>query len=234
MGKSKAAVNKLKIVEEDVTRTTHDRNEIESMLIDHNRKHFNKALKTEAYDDKIIRSLKKEKVRDKILKGEIRREDVDNEDVFEFLKLLEIKDKTLPTKTFNPINMKDWRIVVKGSNKNSVSSVFSQRTYVVYKLVVDNEEFMDMLIMFYNLAIAKGIVLNRWRYVLDTMLDKGKGLVLGKLRIIELIEGDLQLIIRMYAGLRNNVNIKKDSRLSNFNFGSRQNYSIESVFLEKD
>ena len=125
IGKSKVAVNKLKIAEEDVKRTTHDRNEIESMLIDHNRKHFNKVLKTEAYDDKIIESLKKEKVRDKILKGEIKRKDIDNEDVFEFLKILEIKDKTLSTKKFNPINMKDWRILVNGSNKNSVSSVFS-------------------------------------------------------------------------------------------------------------
>ena len=66
------------------------------------------------------------------------------------------------------------------------------------------------------------------------MLNKGKGPVLGKLRIIELIEGDLQLIIRLCAGLRNNRNIKKDSRLSHFNFGSRQNYSIESALLEKD
>ena len=91
----------------------------------------------------------------------------------------------------------------------------------MHKLVVDNEEFMDMLLMFYNLTISKGIVLNRWRSVLDTMLDKGKGPVLGKLRIIELIEGDLQLIIRLHAGLRNNRNIEKDSRLSKFNFWSR-------------
>ena len=123
--------------------------------------------------------------------------------------------------------------MVKSSNKNSVSSVFSKRTHIVHKLVVDNEEFIGMLLMFYNLTILIGIVLNRWRSVLDTMLDKEKGLVLGKLLIIELIEGDLQLIIRLHAGLRNNRNIEKDSRLSKFNFGSRQDYSIESVLLEK-
>ena len=66
------------------------------------------------------------------------------------------------------------------------------------------------------------------------MLEKGKGPVLEKLRIIELIEGDLQLIIRMHVGIRNDRNIKRDSRLSHFNFGSRQNYSIESALLEKD
>ena len=106
VGKSKVAI-KLKIVEENEKRTMHDRNKIESMLVDHNRKRFNKALKTEAYDNKIIRSLKKEKVKDTILKGEIKRENINKKDVFKFLKLLEIKDKTLRTKIFNPINMKD-------------------------------------------------------------------------------------------------------------------------------
>ena len=112
--------------------------------------------------------------------------------------------------------------------------VLSQQPRIVCKLVVDNEEFMDMLIIFYNLVIAKGIILNHWRYVLVTILDKEKWLVLGKLRIIEIIKGDLQLIIRLCAGLRNNRNIKKDSRLSHSNFWSQQNYSIESTLLEKD
>ena len=65
------------------------------------------------------------------------------------------------------------------------------------------------------------------------MLDKGKGPVLGKLRIIELIEGDLQLIICTYVGLRNDKNGYKDKRLSNYNFGSRKDYSIESTLLKK-
>ena len=82
--------------------------------------------------------------------------------------------------------------------------------------------------------ITKGIVLDRWRNTIDAMLDKGKGPLLGKLRIIELIEGDLQLIIRLYVGQRNDKNIKKSKKLSAFNFGSRKNYSIESALLEKD
>ena len=65
------------------------------------------------------------------------------------------------------------------------------------------------------------------------MLDKGKGPVLGKLRIIELIEGDLQLIICTYVGLRNDKNVHKDKWLSNYNFRLRKDYSIESTLLEK-
>ena len=92
---------------------------------------------------------------------------------------------------------------------------------------------MQMLITFYNLVIKNGIVLERWRNMIDTMIEKGKGPYIEKLRIIELIEGDLQLIIRIYIGLRNDKNIQKDKRILHFNFGSRKNYSIQSASLEK-
>ena len=92
---------------------------------------------------------------------------------------------------------------------------------------------MYILILFYNLVLQKGIVLERWRNILDIIIEKGKGPVLRKLRIIELIEGDLQIIVRIYIGWRNDSNIKIDERLSKFNFGSRKHYSIDSALLEK-
>jgi len=122
---------------------------------------------------------------------------------------------------------------VKRSKRKSVSSVFSRRTYAVYKLVNDNDKFLEVLLIFYNLVLQKGIVLKRWQNILDVILEKGKGPLLGKLRIIELIEGNLQIIICMYVGLRNDNNIEKDDRLSKYNFGSRKHYSIESALLEK-
>ena len=65
------------------------------------------------------------------------------------------------------------------------------------------------------------------------MLDKGKELVLGKLRTIQLIEADLHLIIRIFIELRNMNTTEGDEKLSEFNFGSRRNYSIKEVLLEK-
>ena len=65
------------------------------------------------------------------------------------------------------------------------------------------------------------------------ILQKGKDPVIGKLRTIQLIEADLQLIIRIYVGRRNNENIERDDRLLQFNYGSRVNYSIETAILEK-
>ena len=56
------------------------------------------------------------------------------------------------------------------------------------------------------------------------MLDKGKGSVLEKLRIIQLIEANFQLIMRIFLDYRINQSIENDMRISKFNFGSRKGY----------
>jgi len=65
------------------------------------------------------------------------------------------------------------------------------------------------------------------------MLEKGKGPKLGKLRTITLIEGDLQILMRIFMDGKNNELIETDSRFSKANYGSRKNYSIDSALLEK-
>ena len=65
------------------------------------------------------------------------------------------------------------------------------------------------------------------------MLKKGKWPVLSKLRTIQLIEADFQLIMRVFITLRNQEAIKNNRRLSKFNFGSRKSYAIEEALLEK-
>ena len=65
------------------------------------------------------------------------------------------------------------------------------------------------------------------------MLEKEKGLVLGKLRMITLIEGDLQIIIRRYLRADSQELIENNERFSTANYGSQKNYAIESALLEK-
>ena len=88
-------------------RTTHDVNEIDSPLMQNNRKHLPKVKKIASYRDKIIKKLNKSSTSNKILKGEAQQEGVDNANVFEFLKLLECKSKKLPAKEFKPLAVED-------------------------------------------------------------------------------------------------------------------------------
>ena len=69
--------------------------------------------------------------------------------------------------------------------------------------------------------------------VLDIILDKGKGPIIGKLRTIQLIEADLQLLMQIFLGLRMKGVIEQDPRILKFNFRLQKYYSIEEAILEK-
>ena len=55
--------------------------------------------------------------------------------------------------------------------------------------------------------------------------------MLGKLRIITLIEGDLQINMRIHLNADREEVIENDNRFSKANYGSRKNYSIETAIL---
>ena len=65
------------------------------------------------------------------------------------------------------------------------------------------------------------------------MLEKGKGIIIGKLRTITLIEANLQYIMRMYLEDEKEEMIELDKRFAKSNYGSRKIYSIEIAILEK-
>ena len=83
-----------------------------------------------------------------------------------------------------------------------------------------------ILIYFYNIILITGIYPKRWLKLLDVILEKGKGPIIGKLRMIQLYEADQQILMRLFLGGREDNAIEKDYRISKFNYGSRSNYSI--------
>lgn len=68
---------------------------------------------------------------------------------------------------------------------------------------------------------------------MDVILEKGKSPIIRKLRTIQLIEVDIQLVFRILITLRNSIRAKHLPRLSTFNYGNRKNYDIEKAILEK-
>ena len=80
----------------------------------------------------------------------------------------------------------------------------------MHKCRLCSEKLTKLLVVYYNIIINKGFYLSRWLQVLDVMLKKGKGLVLDKLRTIQLIEADLQLLIWIFITLRNTDSIERD------------------------
>ena len=75
------------------------------------------------------------------------------------------------------------------------------------------EVIVEVLVKFYNGFIKHNNYPRRQLKVVDLMLEKGKGPRLKKLRMLEMIEVDLQLVMRMHLGSKMNERVESDVRL---------------------
>ena len=226
-------IKRLHVVDnnECIQETYVNRDRIEKEISKFNENHFKKAHNTIAYKDKIYEKLREDHTRNKIIRGTLSRNECDDDRVYDFLKLLKVPRHR--RHQHKEMTCEDWIKVVKRSKKRSASSIFSRRNYAVYKCALGSDRMTKILVAFYNILIDKGYYPCRWIKILDVMLGKGKGMIIGKLRTITLIEADLQLIMRIYFDDQEEEIIESDERFSKANYGSRKNYSIESAILEK-
>jgi len=61
----------------------------------------------------------------------------------------------------------------------------------VHKCALESNRIMNILVEFCNMILREGYYPKRWLNLVDTTLEKRKGLIIRKLKIITLIEGDL-------------------------------------------
>jgi len=203
----KRSLKKVRVVNENgnVNQEIQDKASIEIAITEYNKGHFRQAYSSKAYKDKIYHRLKIDYIREKILKGELDIDDCDYEDVHNSLRLLKNYDAI--NQEWEEITISEWEKVVNKSKRKSTSSIFSNRTYSIYKCTLESNKLSKILVLLYNTVIRNKWYLKRWLQVLDIILEKGKGPVIRKLRTIQLIEANLQLLIRIFIGSRNNAQI---------------------------
>ena len=80
-----------------------ERNKVEVALINQSLMYFRKAMKTKAYQDKIYTQLKKNQVWDRIINCQLRRDECDSEDVYNFLSLLQRNNGIINQNEYQPI-----------------------------------------------------------------------------------------------------------------------------------
>ena len=123
--------------------------------------------------------------------------------------------------------------MVRKAKKRSTSSMFLIRDCSVFECALESERIVEVLVKFYNVIIKCNHYLRRWLKFVDVMLEKVKGPRLKKLRMLQIIEADLQLVIRTILGSRMNERVESHARLSKYYYGSRKGCSIENELLEK-
>ena len=85
----------------------------------------------------------------------------------------------------------------------SKSSSASGRSYSVYRALSPFPDSIKLIVQLINLGKNNNIILQRWRTILQIMICKKPGnFNLNKLRVIQLLEADLNLYLRLIWGKR--------------------------------
>ena len=92
----------------------------------------------------------------------------------------------------------------------------------------------NIIVEFYNMILREGYYPKRQLNLVDITLEKGKGQIIGKLRMITLIEGDLQILIRKYLRSESEKLNESDKRFLKAIYGSRKKIQSKQQFQKKD
>ena len=80
-------------------------------------------------------------------------EDCDDRDVHSFLTLLKNHREEEQSGNSSEISEIEWERVVKKAKRKSASSIFSNRTYSVYKCALESKIMTKILVLFYSTLI---------------------------------------------------------------------------------
>lgn len=137
---------------ENLKKVVYEKHQVEQLLIQKNRKHFKQAFRSNICSDKYYTKLENEKFQRRILFGTIIRNDFDDDDVFELFTLFKADAKYLIVE-HKTIIVEEWKIVVRKTKRKSMSSIFSNRSYQVYKCALHSDCLTSLLVNFINLTI---------------------------------------------------------------------------------
>ena len=92
----------------------------------------------------------------------LQREECDDQDVYEFLTILKKeRGHQQGSNSMAPITEEEWTQTVKKAKRKSASSIFSKRTYGLYKYALESNNMTKILVLFYNAVLQKGYYLNK-------------------------------------------------------------------------
>ena len=187
----------------DITDEITDPEKLFEQPIQGNKKHFSQANETylaKPPHSEILPPFHYSPVVDKILEG--------NLNSFYALPpelkslLTEMKALDLPHTIDPTMTITNFREGMKKVSEEKLSSL-SGRNYSIYKAMLPDNYFTGKVVELINKGVTHGFVLKRWRNVLQVMLCKKPGNYnIDKLRVIQLIEADLNMYFRLVWGKR--------------------------------
>ena len=220
------------------TTTLYNRQELETAILQRNRKHFNQCAGTPFTVGKLrrIKWAADSKLADDILEGQHHRKYTTH-------------DRAIATvlnecKRLSPeIPMKISRTNLKSLFKHwreSTTTSPSGRHLGLYKAIYKNEsenalQIADDMAKIVNMALQQGLGLDRWRQVTNMMIHKQEGsYLLNKLRVIHLFEADYNGVIGILFNRKLLYHAEQQQLLNDNQWGCRPHRQAEDALMLKE
>jgi len=191
-----------------------------SALLERNAKHFSQAKDTPLACppfSNILPPFHFSKTVDSILQGNLTAFGPLPKELRTFLELMQ---STTPPVVDHLLTMQTFRDGMKKISEGKSSSM-SGRHYGIYKALLPDDYFTGKVVQLINHGVKHGFVLRRWRKVLQVMLCKQPGNYnIDRLRVIQLIEADLNMFFRLIWGKRMVHNSLHTNRIPCEQFGA--------------
>ena len=99
--------------------------------------------------------MQNDNIRDKLLRGRLQRDECSNNDVFEFLSLLQWNNAISYETSYKPITKEEWQFVVRKAKRQSNLSIFSKRKYSMHECGLHSKILINILLKYYNVIMQK-------------------------------------------------------------------------------
>ena len=166
------------------------------------------------------------------MNGDLNRDEHDDDEGCQFLFLSKRPKIPIPDNE-GETQESECKQVVWKTKKRSTLSTFLMRDISVCKFEIKSDKVVLMLVKIWKMLIEHNHCPSRWLKFADAMLEQVKVPRLKKLRILEMIEINLQLMMGTHLGVRMNNRVKTDQVVTNYNYSSRKGNYIENSLLEK-
>jgi hypothetical protein len=209
-----------------IWRSVTDPEEMETLLLQRNRRHLQQAIVEEGHThDPIIQRMMSghgTDLLDEIKSGTLDTSEATDEVILAWIAALKQTDAeaALPPVT-GEVSAQQFRDAFKAVSERTSSA--GKIHYTIWKCIAQDEELAEWLLIMMSLPFMYGFPNNRWMKSIDVMLEKKQGVKkIHMLRIIALLEADFNTALKIFFARRLMDNAEQ-AGLNDEQWGSRRN-----------
>ena len=210
-----------------------NKDDVQKLLLNWQRKHFTQACECPLGSTEWNDRLREPQTQESILNGTFRVENlpVEVQEIFDQMK----RHENVQEEISYTSEIDDFISFIKGASEKTSTSP-SGRGYNHYKVLVMEEAWDELHVIHGILELARkhGIILNRWKKTVTTLMEKDAGRPkIHRMRAIHIIEAEVQFLTKLFYCKKLMHKAEAMNAITDQQYGGRKNKMAQSAVINK-